>query len=88
MQLYALQTDFRGMGVLGLSQLVTFASTAATQTAARAVLAESQQRHNWFSFAITGEFSVFSVLIIRLFVFLSVLIRVSRVATAAQLVLL
>jgi len=44
-------TDFRGMGLLGLQNLVHFAERFPRQAAA---VLEDSQKDNWFSFAITG----------------------------------
>lgn len=46
------QTDFRGMGVLSLENLLFFASTHTA--AARKVLSHSHHPHFWFSYAIAG----------------------------------
>ncbi|XP_020608547.1 ELMO domain-containing protein 2-like isoform X2 [Orbicella faveolata] len=46
------QTDFRGMGVLALDNLLFFASKHTT--AARKVLSQSHHPHFWFSYAIAG----------------------------------
>lgn len=46
------QTDFRGMGVLALDNLLFFASKHTD--AARKVLAHSHHPHFWFSYAIAG----------------------------------
>jgi len=45
-------TDFRGMGLLGLQQLIEF--SRAYPSRARAILHDSVSHRNWFSFAITG----------------------------------
>ncbi|KAJ7371781.1 ELMO domain-containing protein 1 [Desmophyllum pertusum] len=46
------QTDFRGMGVLALDNLLFFASKHTA--AARKVLSQSHHPHFWFSYAIAG----------------------------------
>jgi len=45
-------TDFRGMGVLGLQQLIEFSRLYPAR--ARAILSDSASHRNWFSYAITG----------------------------------
>ena len=45
-------TDFRGMGLLGLIQLVYFAETYPEK--ARALLLESEHPRRWFPWAVTG----------------------------------
>lgn len=45
-------TDFRGMGVLGLQNMVTFAEKY--PKAAKAIVSDCMEYKNWFPFAITG----------------------------------